>query len=167
MRSLDRERRAQTAENVWGHFKIRTMKGKVLEVRYICAGRTASSLHDSSSNVRRVLVHTNCSNRNRPAVSAMDLPDPLEGGSFPEHGDDVASCLGLCELSSNGLLIWVHLEESIICYGFDSPLLCCSWDSVTLIKDPNWKSFPSWAIAPVTDLFSWHRTVCCVVLSGR
>lgn len=113
------------------------MKGKVLEVRYICVGRIVLSLYDSSLNVRRVLVYINCFNRNRLVVFVMDLLDFLEGGFFSEYGDDVVFCLGFCEFFSNGLFIWVYFEELIICYGFDSFFLCCSWDFVIFIKDLN------------------------------
>lgn len=119
-------------------FKIRTMEGEVLEV---------------------ALVHPSCSDR-------MGQLHPWERGSFPERGDYLASCSGLCELPSNGFLSWVCLEKSFIYYGVDIPLLCCAWYSVSLNKDPHWKrGFPSWATAPVTDLF-WHRTACWVVPSG-
>lgn len=70
-RSLDRGRRAQTAENVRGRFKIKTMKVKVVEVGYMCAGRTASCLHDSSSNVQSGFGPHNCSYRNSPALCLL------------------------------------------------------------------------------------------------
>lgn len=114
-------------------FQIRTMREKALEVGCMRAGRTGSCLASSSSNVQSGFGPCEL-------VPSVSLASSLGRRFFP--GTPRPSCI-LPGTLWNSQQCRAQLGvpwNTTFDIGIDIPLLHCGWDSLTLNKDPHWRS---------------------------